>query len=60
MFVRLDKMLTIQLDREEAVKLRRVLDTAVIPRYDEEGDALRKRLVDALAQNLYYPTQEAS
>ena len=44
----------VELDRDEAVILRRVLDTAVLPVYDEEGDVLRKDIVNALIQQLYY------
>ncbi len=55
MIVSIEKSVQVVLDRDEAVKLRRVLDTAVLPSYDEEGKALAKRLAEALTKQLYFP-----
>lgn len=54
MLVRTNRVTTIELSRDEAVQLRRVLDTAAFPAYDTEGRELAKRIVDAMSQQLYY------
>jgi hypothetical protein len=46
---------TLRLPSDEAVVLRRVLDTAILPEYDTEGEALRKNLANRLTGLLYYP-----
>ena len=49
------KSVTMRLVADEAVVLRRILDTAILPEYDTEGEALRKNLANRLTGLLYTP-----
>lgn len=49
------KSVRLDIPVETAVILRRVLDTAVLPAYDEQGDEVRKQLSDQLMSVLYFP-----
>ena len=49
------KSVRLDMSADDAVILRRVLDTAILPAYDTQGEELRKRLADRLTAQLYYP-----
>ena len=53
------KLLRIELDRREAIALRRVLDLPM-PDYDEEGEQFRRDLRNGLIQALYDTRQEGT
>ena len=56
------KLLRIELDRREAIALRRVLEVAapLMPNYDEEGERFRCDLRDGLVQTIYDTRQEGT